>query len=381
MQRIWEARHFWPRFVIVALLFTLTAFVVWRVRSVLWLFLLALMVTYLLKPWVDRLSRVRMPGGKATLARWASSAVVMTGALVLLLFIIAALYRPIQVELSGMLEKFATFQESDLPSLQSKLQKDWEAYRRYIPTPIAGAIEKWFQESEVNTEKVVPVVTQWLGRARDQVLHALGLFVELLLLPVLVFYLLSDPTRVQDSFLFFVPPARRAAAIRVGRDVGFILEKYIQGQVTLGLIAFFIVAIGLWGLDAFTVYRMPFWLTLGIWAGLTRLIPIVGPLFGSLPIVLLAVFQSFGLALVLAIILTVLHIIESKYIMPMVIGFKLRMHPILIILSLLVGLQLLGVVGMFLGPPALAIARLLIEYYREAKEAQAAPVQPAPAAS
>ncbi len=380
MQRIWEARHFWPRFVVLALVFTITAFVIWRVRSVLWLFLLALMVTYLLKPWVDRLSQLKLTGRKATLTRLSSAIVVMLAALIVFGLIILALSKPIRVELAGMMEKFAVFQESDLPALQAEWQGHWDYYRRYVPAPIANGIERWFQEAQVDTEKLGQLATAWLGRFTQRVLQALELIVELLLLPMLVFYLLSEPTRVQEAFLFFVPPPKRAFALRVGRDVGFIVEKYIQGQVTLGVIAFLIVALGLWGIDQFSSYDMPFWLTLGIWAGLTRLIPVVGPLFGSLPIVLIAVFQNFGLGVGLSIALTALHVIESKYLMPMVIGYQLRMHPVLIVLSLLVGLQLLGVVGMFMGPPTLAVARLLIEYYREGKQAEAAQPKPAPAA-
>jgi len=98
-------------------------------------------------------------------------------------------------------------------------------------------------------------------------------------------------------------------------------------------------------------------LLLGMVAGLTRAIPVVGPVFGAIPIVGLALLQSPGTAVTVLVFFVVLQLVESKFILPQVIGHELNLHAATILLALLVGDALFGLMGMFLAAPAAAFLK------------------------
>ncbi len=74
-----------------------------------------------------------------------------------------------------------------------------------------------------------------------------------------------------------------------------------------------------------------------------------------------------------------MHFIESKFIMPQLIGYRLQLHPAVIIVALLIGAEFFGIAGMFLAPPVAAICRELVRKYDiRPRECRAvAPAQPA----
>jgi predicted PurR-regulated permease PerM len=108
---------------------------------------------------------------------------------------------------------------------------------------------------------------------------------------------------------------------------------------------------------------MPYILILSLFAGVTRAIPIIGPIISGLLIVLLGMAKSPWMGLYLLIFVAVLHFIESKFIMPMLIGDRMQLHPALILIVLLIGAQFFGITGMFLAAPVAAVLRVLIRFY------------------
>jgi predicted PurR-regulated permease PerM len=93
-------------------------------------------------------------------------------------------------------------------------------------------------------------------------------------------------------------------------------------------------------------------------------VPIVGPVVAGVPIVLLASLKSPVLGFWVLVGYSFLHFFESKYLMPRVLGFHLGIHPVLVIVSLLVGYELFGIVGMFVAVPLVAIAKLVMKQQR-----------------
>ena len=96
---------------------------------------------------------------------------------------------------------------------------------------------------------------------------------------------------------------------------------------------------------------------------ITRVIPIVGPILGGIPIVLLATAQSWQLGISVLIFFTTLHLFESKILMPKLIGYQIHLHPAIIIIVLLIGSEFFGLMGMFLAVPVAATVKILVNYY------------------
>jgi predicted PurR-regulated permease PerM len=145
-----------------------------------------------------------------------------------------------------------------------------------------------------------------------------------------------------------------------------IMHSYIIGQGILCVLAGVIVGIGLW------LLRMDYWLILGLLAGFTRAIPIIGPILGGIPIILLAfITKGFAVALGVLIFFTLLNFAESKFIMPYIIGDRMNLHPLVIIIVLLIGEEFGGLLGMFFAAPIAALVReLLRRYWLKSREYQ-----------
>src|SRR5207237_5555732 len=140
-----------------------------------------------------------------------------------------------------------------------------------------------------------------------------------------------------------------------------------SGQFILCLLAGLVVGVGL------ACLHVKYPMILGVLAGITRAIPIIGPILGGIPIILLTVVTK-GVPVALAVLafFTLLHFAESKFIMPLLIGDRMELHPVIIIVVLIVGGELGGILiggqlgallGMFFAAPLASIARVIIRRY------------------
>lgn len=250
---------------------------------------------------------------------------------------------------------------------QQEIQQKVENFRRQYDAQApewarSEKIERWAQESNLAKN-----VEESAAETGEKVLHSLKYVVEIVLLPVLAFYFLIDGHKLKREFVGLVPRSRLRETVRVLHEFNLIMRAFIAGQFILCLLAGVVVGIGLAAL------KVPYSLILGLLAGVTRAIPIVGPIIGGIPIILLT-WLSQGMPVALAVLgfFTFLHFAESKFIMPLLIGDRMELHPVVIIVVLIVGGEIGGMLiggqigallGMFFAAPLAAIVRVLIRRY------------------
>jgi predicted PurR-regulated permease PerM len=181
--------------------------------------------------------------------------------------------------------------------------------------------------------------------------------VELILIPVLAFYFVLDSRSLKREFIALMPQSRMRDAMRISREVSLILQNYVIGQIILCVIAAVVTGVTL------SLLGVKYALVLAIFAGITRAIPIVGPVVSGIPICILGALQSMTIGVTLLVIVVIMHFVESKFIMPILIGERMKLHPAVILIVLLIGAELFGVLGMFLAAPVAAIIRELIYFY------------------
>jgi predicted PurR-regulated permease PerM len=126
----------------------------------------------------------------------------------------------------------------------------------------------------------------------------------------------------------------------------------------------------------YTLLGLPGALLLGLIAALTEAIPIVGPLLGAIPAVLVAATVSPQLALVVGGIYLVFQLIESNVLVPMVMRSTIGISPLLVLFSLLVGAAVGGLIGAFLAVPLAASVEIVLSHL----QARDTPVAQDPAA-
>ncbi len=348
-----RTRQPWLRSVLAVLILVAAGLLVWRVRHVTVIVLVALVCAYVLRPLVRALTRPRLRIGKRSLRL---SGGVATG----IVFILLAL----------ILWAIWVLSAPSLGRQVNDLQVNWPRYRDTL-------VRVYTQGIEIYRDRLPPTLRpaadSWMGQAADMLtatatkgvemtFQSVGFIVELFLLPILVFYFLADGPGIRRQVLFFVP-RRFLHRTEHGLDqADDVLQRYIKGQVILCLIAFVVVSLGLWALG------IKFHLLLGLIAGLTRAVPIIGPVVGAIPIlIVVGVTESFTYALWLLVPFALMHILESKLLMPAILGRQLDLHPALILVALLIGAEMGGLLGVFLAAPMLAALRVLVQERRDAR--------------
>jgi predicted PurR-regulated permease PerM len=236
-----------------------------------------------------------------------------------------------------------------------------------------ATVPEWMQSDKLQDKVKQANLSEPIQKAISEVgrtlVEAAKSIVEIVLIPVLAFYVLIDGRKLKHEFVGLLPRSGRRETVRTLNEFNRIMRAYISGQFILCLLAGVIV--GIWLVLLHTKY--PF--TLAVFAGLTRAIPVVGPIFGGIPIVLLVLAdpdQGPGVALAFVAFFSILHFVETKFIMPLLIGDRIELHPVIVIVVLLVGgeagalllgNQLGALLGMFFAAPLAALVRVLVRRY------------------
>jgi len=164
----------------------------------------------------------------------------------------------------------------------------------------------------------------------------------------MVFLWLVERPRIQRYTLAFLPAEQRAGARTAWNDVELRLGLWVRGQLTL------MATMGVMTGIAYSVLGVPGALLLALIAAITEAIPIVGPLLGAIPAVLVAATVSPELALIVAGIYVVLQFVEGNVLVPIVMRNAVGISPLLILVSLLIGAAAGGFIGAFLAVPVAA---------------------------
>ena len=196
------------------------------------------------------------------------------------------------------------------------------------------------------------VVRQTLGIITGSFAFVLGLATA----PVLIFYLMKDSGPIRESLNAPFPSAVKP----ILRDILDIADRtlggYIRGQLTLGVIVGVIVTVGL------LIMGVPFAVLLGIVAGLTELVPIIGPWIGGAVGVLVTLATDPSKVLWVILLYLIVQMLENTLLVPRIQADTLNMHPIVVILVITVGSQYFGLWGVILGPPLVALGKDVIIY-------------------
>lgn len=193
--------------------------------------------------------------------------------------------------------------------------------------------------------------------------------------PFILFYMLKDGDRLIPFLEKLLPEKQRDKVVDLLGQMNETIATYISGQAIECLFVVTFTFIGYWlvGVD----YAFLF----GMIAGITNLIPYLGPYLGLAPAVLVTVFQSPFKALLCCVVVIIVQQLDGNIIYPNVIGKTLKIHPLTIILILLVAGNLSGLLGIFLGVPVYAVSRTVVVYlygiYKASKAVSEPEAEPA----
>jgi len=238
-------------------------------------------------------------------------------------------------------------------------------------------ILKRFQESYMNSG----LPESFKGIIDDNIIRFQGMLIELLqavaegiiavfsqifnivIVPVISFYMLKDTGYFKSQFVLLLPKSKRTRFIMLLRDIDNVFGKYIRGQIIVGSF------VGVFTTIALLIIRVKYAFILGIFAGISNIIPYFGPFIGIIPTILLALLDSTGKAIYAAGAFILIQQVESGFLTPRIIGKSVGIHPVYVIMALIIGGRLMGVIGLILAVPALAAIKLTLRHaLRDSKE-------------
>jgi predicted PurR-regulated permease PerM len=219
--------------------------------------------------------------------------------------------------------------------------------------------------NDIGTKDVEKYTTKALNWAEGAGLAVVTLLFSVVLVVVVSIYMLLDMHRLADAVNRRFPPVPGETPLVERMEQA--LASYVKGQLALSLIIGGSVGIGLWILGATGL--MPngerYALLFGVWAGITELIPYIGPWLGAAPPVIYALVQDPISALWVVLLFVGIQQLEGHVVVPKVMGHTLRLHPLLVIFGLLAGGEIYGFPGILVALPLLAAGRAAWEFFAE----------------
>ena len=188
---------------------------------------------------------------------------------------------------------------------------------------------------------------------------AMSVLSMVVLIPVITFFFLADGHLIKKALLRLVPNRYFEMVILLGHKVSVAVQSFIRGQMIDALAVGVMTAIGC------AIIGMPFFLVIGIVAGVGNLIPYLGPIIGFIPAFLVLLMSPEGLTGVgiikIIVVFIMVQFIEGTFIYPIAVGKSVNMHPLTVIIGITVGGQVAGIVGMLFAIPLIAIAKVTVE--------------------
>ena len=182
---------------------------------------------------------------------------------------------------------------------------------------------------------------------------------------VISIYIILDKNKLKRSakkIVYAVSPQKKEEEIwETMKQCSHIFNGFLIGKMIDSLI------IGIICLIAMSILRLPYALLLSIIVCITNMIPYFGPFIGAIPGVLIYLFIDIRLAFVFAIMILVLQQFDGLYLGPKILGDQTGIKPLWVIFGITVGGAYFGVMGMFLGVPAVAVIMYLVNLLLDKK--------------
>jgi len=308
-------------------------------------FLTGALLAYLGDPLADRLEARKIPRTGAVI-------IVFVVILFVLISLPLILIPVIEHQVAALIQKLPKtidwFQQQVVPWLSQTLNIDstsWDAAA--IKQAVTG-----------NWRQVGGIATQIVNSISHSGLAVVAWLANLVLIPVVTFYLLRDWDVLVARIRELLPRQQEPVISQLARDADGVLGAFLRGQLTVMLALGTIYSIGLWiaGLDLA--------LLIGMVAGLVSFVPYLGFIVGIVLAAVASIMQFHDAVhlIPVVIVFAVGQAAEGMLLTPLLVGDKIGLHPVAVIFAVMAGGQLFGFVGILLALPVAAVIMVLLRH-------------------
>jgi predicted PurR-regulated permease PerM len=320
---------------------TVFAFIIYLLLPVLTPFLIAAILAYICDPLVDRFCLFGI--GKFKLGRTLATVLVMAGIFGILILLLLILIPLLQKESLLIAERLPSTINNIRTTVEPWLQSKFGISFAIDGTQIQDIITK-------NWKTAGGLLGDVLIMAGNNGMALVGIIANILLLPVVLFYLLRDWDVFVANIGQLIPREWHYKSSTVASEINQVLAEFLRGQLSVMLAMSVFYAIALW------LAGLSMALPIGLVAGLLGFVPYLGIATGiTLALIVAALqFTSLGQVIPVLMVFGLGQLLEGMILTPKLVGDRIGLHPVVVIFALLAGGQLFGFAGVLLALPVSA---------------------------
>ena len=345
-------RIYVPRWVQLATLPALLIigwFVLGAIGQVIFIFLVAALVALVLNPLVRGLERAHVP-------RYAGVFLVYLAFVAVVVVIAALVWPPVVQQLRNL--------TSALPGMGDQAGETLARLQRLSDRAGLG-IDVSSQIRRTLTA-IADRIPQFTGNVVDVGVTVVRQVTIFIIVVVLSIYMLLDGRRIGSFIARHFPTSSEADGEEYVKSAKTAVVDYVKAQVLLSAILGASVGVAMWILSLVGAFPSGgrYALFFGVWAGLMEAIPYLGPVLAAVPPSIVAVFDSPLSALWVIITFVLIQEVEGHILVPVIMGSRFRVHPLVVIFAILAGGEIHGITGMLIAIPLIPLLKETWMFFR-----------------
>lgn len=298
-------------------------------------FIIAAFISYLLYPVVTKLNQFNISKGFAVIIIYLLFFSLMT-----ILF-----YKSFPVFVHQLQDLSEQLPQSMI--LYEKIIYSVYESTSFLPEIVHDKMDDFIYRIEQSVERQIENILERAANLFDFV-------ITITIIPVLVFYFLKDFIEMKKSLQKLVPEKYFQRIDTMLRAIDESLGGYVRGQLIISSAVMFVTYV------IYHTFQLKYALVLAVIMGLMNVIPYFGPIIGTIPAVAVAMTTSWKLVIVVLVTTLIVQTLENSFLSPYVMGKSVQIHPVLIILTLIIGAEIGGIIGMIIAVPFITIVRAII---------------------
>jgi len=202
-----------------------------------------------------------------------------------------------------------------------------------------------------NWDAIQPILERIYSSLKIGGMALVGIVLNLLLAPVVMFYLLLDWHGLMKRASDIIPRSWHAKLMSMAQDIDFMLSQYLRGQILVMVLLATYTSVALWLAD------IPSALSIGVVTGLLIVVPYLGYAIGLIMALLVATLQFAGWGPIIAVLIiyAIGQMLESFLLTPFLVGERIGLHPLVVIFALMAFGEIFGFFGILVALPASAM--------------------------
>jgi predicted PurR-regulated permease PerM len=331
----------------------------WSASSALTPFIIGLVLAYLLLPLVNRIN--------GSQPRWAAILFVYLGSFTVLLAFFAYIVPPLADQVGQLIgaipniEQIQKWSNLVLAEYQQILATLPEGMRSEVEQNVTVLINNGLGTLRTNFVTYLQGIGTFLINSLLSVVNTVTFLLGFFLIPFWLFYVLMDQQAGVAALDRMLPDWLRPDFWSLAKIIDYDVSGYLRGQILLGLSVGAAAGIGLFALDLFGLH-VNYILLLAVIASITELIPVIGPILGAVPAVILGFIDSPTSGVAVLILYIGIQLLENNFLVPRIVGDSVGLHPAVLMVLLVVCSQVFGLPGAILSAPMGAISRDVFSY-------------------